>query len=187
MRQMKAMAQNPKESELATALARILAGTEHDLLAAVADLHDAQGLDDPLTIDGSAEQRVDALLGLADAASDGEFRRFWFEELADYNDLDAIEEWVGIGAEAWDEQVTEWAEMYREKAPDVAEGQSDSDLAEFHVEGEFGVPLAEFEREVVEFSKRDALKQALAGNFLAGIEGVKRSAEHARSDTEGSA
>lgn len=187
MRQFKAMAQNPKDSDLARALAQVVAGVEHDLLDAVADLHDAQGLDDPVTVEGTAEERVDALLDLADAASDGDFQRYWFEEAADYDDYEAVEEFVGIGVDAWQAQIAEWAEMYREKAPAVADGRSDRDLAEYHVEGEFGVPLAEFEREVVEFSKRRALKQALAGNLLAGVEGVKRSADHARGATEGTA
>jgi len=183
MRQMQQVAQNPKDSDLAKAGAKLVAGIEHDLLDAVADLHGALDVDDPLTVDTSPEERVDRLLELADAASDGELERYWFEEAGQFEDVDAIEEWIGVGSDTWGEQVEKWAEMYRESVPDLVAEWSDREIAQYHVAGEFGgASLEEFEREVVGYSRRKALKGALAGNVLAGVQGVRRATEHARSD-----
>jgi len=180
MRQMQTVVQNPRESDLARAGAKLVAGIEHDLLDAVADLHQALDVDDPVTVDTEPEGRVERLLDLAEAASDGELERYWFEEAGPYDDLAAVEEFVGLGDDAWEAQAEEWAEMYREKAPDVADGRSDRDLADYHVKGEFGVSLDEFEREVIGYSRRKALKDALVGNVLAGVQGIRRATDHAR-------
>jgi hypothetical protein len=180
MQQLKQMADNPHESEMAHALASIVANYEHDLLRAVEDLHDALDVDDPVEVDATPDERVNHLLDLADAAGDGDLKTFWFEEVADLKNAEEAAEFAGLTGEAWREQVTEWSEMYRERRPEIFEDWGDREIADYHVEGEFGVAIEEFEREVVGWSRRGALKSALAGNIAVGIDGVKRATAAAR-------
>jgi len=180
MRQLQQMAQDPKNSEMARSFASILARYEHDLLDSVANLHRALELDDPLTVDQTPEERVEKLLDIAEAAAGGGFERFWFGEVAGFENPDEVADFAGFGEAEWEDQIETWADRYRSKAPEEFAEDSDREIAAWHVEGEFGVPLVEFEREVVGYSRRDALKSALGGNIAAGIAGVQRATRAAR-------
>lgn len=181
MRQLQQMAQDPKNSEMARSFASILARYEHDLLGSVADLHRALGLEDPLTVDQTPDERVEKLLDVAEAAAGGDFETFWFGEVAGFENPDEVADFAGFGEAEWEDQIETWADRYRSKAPEEFAEDSDREIAAWHVEGEFGVPLAEFEREIVGYSRRDALKSALGGNIAAGIAGVQRATRAARS------
>ena len=185
IRQLQQMAQNPRESEMAQSFASILARYEHDLLDSVAALHRALEVDDPLTVDQTPEERVEKLLDVAEAAAGGDFERFWFGEVAGFENPDKVADFTGFGDEEWRDQIETWADRYRSKAPEEFAEDSDREIAAWHVEGEFCVPLAEFEREVVGYSRRDALKSALGGNIAAGIAGVQRATRAARSGDGG--
>jgi hypothetical protein len=180
MRELQTMAQNPHESEMAQAFASIVANVEHDLLDAVEDLHDALDVDEPLRVDGTRDERVERLLDLAEAAGNGDLEGYWFREVADLEQPDEAAEFAGLTGEAWTEQIEEWAAMYRDLRPEKFEEMDDREIAAWHVDGEHGVPLEEFEREVVGYSRKRALKGALAGNLTAGIQGVRRATEAAR-------
>lgn len=181
MRQLQQMAQDPKNSEMARSYASILARYEHDLLDSVANLHRALELDDPLTVDQTPEERVEKLLDVAEAAAGGDFETFWFGEVAGFENPGEVADFAGFGEEEWQDQIDTWEARYRRKAPEEFADQSAREIAAWHVEGEFGVPLAEFEREVVGYRRRDALKSALGGNIAAGIAGVQRATRAARS------
>jgi hypothetical protein len=184
MRELQQMAQNPHESEMAHAFASIVANLEHDLLDAVEDLHDALDVDDPVRVEGSRDERVERLLDLAEAAGNGDLEGYWFSEVADLDNPEEAVDFVGLTGEEWTGQIEAWGEMYREKAPEQFEGWTDREIAAWHVDGEHGVPLGEFEREVVGYSRRSALKGALAGNFSVGIQGVHRAAEAVKSSEQ---
>lgn len=184
LRKLQQMAQNPKESEMARSFASIVAQYEHDLLDAVESLHDAQGIEEGVTVDQTPEQRVEVLLDLADAASSGDFETYWFGEVAGFDNPEDVAAFAGLTSEEWDDQIQTWADRYRQKAPEEFREKSDREIAAWHVEGEFGVPLEEFEREVVEYARRDALKAAVAGNISTGIRGVRVAADHARQGTD---
>jgi hypothetical protein len=185
IRQLQQMAQNPRESEMARSFASILARYEHDLLDSVANLHRALELDEPLTVDQTPDERVEKLLDVAEAAAGGDFETFWFGEVAGFENPEEVADFVGFSEEEWRDQIDTWADRYRSKAPEEFEEDSDREIAAWHVEGEFGVPLEEFEREVVGYSRRDALKSALGGNIAAGIAGVQRATRAARGATGG--
>jgi len=179
LRQLQQMAQNPHDSEMAHALASIVAGYEHDLLTAVEDLHDALDVDNPVQVDADPDERVEHLLDLAEAAGNGDLEGYWFREVADLDNPEDAAEYAGLTGEAWTDQIEAWAAMYREKS-DEFEEWTDREIAAFHIEGEHGVPLDEFEREVVGYSRRTALKGALAGNISVGIDAVRRATEAVR-------
>jgi len=180
MRQLQQMAQDPHDSEMARSFASIIAHLEHDLLDAVEDLHDALGVEDGVEVDQTVEERVDALLNVADAAAGGDFEAYWFGEVAGFENPEEVADFAKFGEEEWHDQIDDWEARYRRKAPEEFEDKSAREIAAWHVEETFGVPLAEFEREVIGYTRRGALKAALAGNLTAGIEGVRLAARHAR-------
>jgi len=185
IRQLQQMAQDPKNSEMARSFASIIAHLEHDLLDAVEDLHDAQGIEDGVEVNQTVEERVDALLEVAEAAAGGDFETYWFGEVADFENAEDVASFAGLSEEDWHDQMDEWVAHYRDKAPEEFVDQGDREVVAWHVEETYGVPLAEFEREVVNYTRQMALRSALAGNIGAGIEGVRMAARHARSGDGG--
>jgi hypothetical protein len=184
LRELQQMAQNPRDSEMARSFASIIANLEHDLLDAVEDLHNALDVSEPLEVDQSVEDRVDSLLDVAEAAAGGDFETYWFGEVAGFENVDTVTSYAGLSQEAWEDQRQQWVNHYRQKAPKEFEDKRDREVVAWHVKGEFGVPLAEFEREVIGYSRREALQTALAGNIVTGIDGVRRAARAARSQSE---
>lgn len=183
IRQLQQMAQDPQNSEVAQSVASILAHYEHDLLGAVEDLHRALGMEDPLTVDQTPEDRVEKLLKLAEVAAGGEFETYWFGDVAGFENPETVASFAGLSEDEWADQMDNWAADYRQKAPEEFADQSDREVVAWHVEETYGVPLAEWEREVVGYSRRGALRAALGGNIAAGIDGVRRATQHARSET----
>lgn len=183
---LRTVAQNPSDSDLVQALATIFTELEHRQLEAVEALHDAQGIEDPIAVTSTREERRDALLTLAETVANGEFEPYWFGEISGLANPEDAAALAGLSPDAWDHQITEWADRYRAKAPSEFADDSDREIARQHVERTFDVSLAEFEREVVDYSRRDALKTALASNFLAVETGIERATEHATTaDTGG--
>lgn len=183
LRQLKQVAQNPSQSEKVQAVATIQANLEHDLLDAVADLHDALGVEDPIEVTQDRADRREALLEVAEHASD-DFESYWFGEVAGYDNPEDAVALAGLSDEEWESQIATWADRYRSQT-DAFATDSDRGIAREHVRRTFGVPLEEFEREVVDYRRRDALKAVLAGNLTAGIQGVRQAADAARDQRGG--
>ena len=175
------VAQNPAESEYVQALVTILVEIEHNQLESVEALHDAQGIDG-VSVASTREERRDSLLSLANAVASGDLKQFWFEEVVSEHveDHETAMQYAGMDADAWTDQTQAWAEMYRSKAPDRFGDQTDREIAEQHVQSAFGVSLDAFEREVVEYSRKEMLKMALASNLQTVDTGIQAATAHAR-------
>ncbi|WP_459194706.1 hypothetical protein [Halosimplex sp. J119] len=174
--QLRQVAQDPTESELIQALVHILVTLEYRQLRAVEELHDALDIDG-VDIQGAQEEREDQLLDLVDAIASREFKDWWFTEVAGdrLDDVDDAMGYAGLGvdSEDWEEQKQTWASVWRDRAGDEFEDKTDEDLARLHVERKFGVSLREFEREVVGWTRKEAMRTILAGNFEAVEDGIQ--------------
>jgi hypothetical protein len=174
LKELRKVAQNPKESEYLQALVTILVELEHQQLEAVEDLHDALEIDG-VQNNSDRETRREQLLDLADHATSGEFEDWWFAEVVGEhieNPEDA-RPYAALGDDAWQEQIETWADSYRERAEDELQEKSNEEIARMHVERTFGVSLEEFKRNVVDYSRKEALQTILAGNFEAVEAGIK--------------
>lgn len=186
LNQLRKVAQNPADSEIVQALATILTELEHQQLEAVETLHDAHDIDG-IDVQTTRAERQDALLTIANKVAAGEFETYWFETVVPIQNPQDAQALAGLDDAEWRTQLETWATRYRQKAPDEFADDSDRDIARQHVERTFDVSLGEFEREVINYSRQDALKTVLAGNFTAVTEGIHQAAEHARDHPEGSA
>lgn len=183
VRKLQQIAQDPTESEIVQALVSVIVGLEMRQLDAVQDLHDAHGIDG-VDVQASESARRDQLLGLVDAIASDNFRGWWFEEVISEhieNPEDAAA-YAGLSEEEWEEQIANWAETYRTRGGEDFEQHSDRDIARLHVERTFGVSLREFEREVVGFSRSEAMQTVLAGNFEAVEQGIRAATATAEND-----
>lgn len=181
LRDLRKIAQNPSDSELVQTVATLTANIEHDLLDAVDDLHGAVDVDDPIEITQGRDDRRESLLDVAEHASSGDFEVYWFGEVAGFDNPEEVVPFSKQDEEAWHRQIDEWAAQYRAGTDQFAD-VGDREIVRQHVEETFGVSLQEWEREVIGYRRRDALKSVLAGNLLAGIQGVRTAADAARSD-----
>ena len=185
--EMRQVAKEPSSSEYVQALVTVLVELEHSQLEAVAALHDAQDLDDPVAVHSTREARKASLLALADEVAQGNLRGYWLDQFLAEHDVANVEDakaLAGLSDDAWGDQMAAWASMYRSEAPDRFEDVSDREIAAEHVRETFDVDLDTFERGVVNYSRKDVLKQALAGNFQTVEAGIRASEEHARASSE---
>jgi hypothetical protein len=177
--EMRKAAQNPHESDLMNAFATIYATREYRLLEAVEELHRAADVEDPMTIQDVEEgvaARKEGLLDAVDALTSGEFQRWWFSEGPGSEHLDDPEgalEYVGLPVDEWERQVERWADSYRERGVEAP----DRDLADKHLRTRHGVGIEEFEREVVNWERRAALRTIFEGNLTAVERGIHRTTE----------
>lgn len=165
IREIKQKVQNPRESDVFQNYAESLAEMERALAEAQREHQQALGLE-PTVEEVDVEARKDTLLDFIEAQLGGDFVEFYFEHLAPA-DLDAekAEPYLGLSTEEWEQQKATWAERYRETGGGDLGGYSDDELARLHVEDVFGVDLATFEREIVDWSKSETMRTALAGRF----------------------
>lgn len=140
----------PSETEVAQALARILAHEEQEQLRAATELADAAGVERG-EITQSIEERQAELLKIADAIADDSLEEWWLRTVGEQwlEDPDTAQEYLGMEAEEWDDRKESWAEQYRDRGFD---GDTE-ELAAQHVQTKWNVSLEEFEREVVNWSK----------------------------------
>jgi len=172
--QLRQVAQDPTESELIQALVHILVTLEYRQLQAVEGLHDALEIEG-LEITRAKEAREEQLLALVDAIASREFENWWFKDVigGKLENADDAMAYAGLDSDEWEAQKQTWAVTWRDRGGEEFAEQSDEDLARLHVERKFGVTLAEFEREVVGWSRRDAIRTILAGNFEAVEDGIR--------------
>lgn len=179
------IAQNPAESAHVQALVTVITELESRQLDAVESLHDALDVDGIERTNGP-EERKEQLLDVVDAMTSGEFDKWWFETVAAEH-LDNPEDartYAGLTAEEWGDQIGRWASTYREKAPEEFTDMTDREVAEQHVYRKFGVSLSEFEREVVGYTREEALRTVVAGNFEAVQQGIERATAAAETGAE---
>lgn len=161
-------------------LTGILARVEHELLSAAVEMENAQGVE---TLQGdlpTVEERQQALKALLRALINDDFQAVWLEEVAPdlLDNPERAEQYVGMDADEWREQIQAWGEKYREAG---ASG-SDGALAEHHVRDVFGVDIATFERRVVEFDRGEEAEKLFAGNFRAVRDSMRAVAEEGHTD-----
>ncbi|WP_436929065.1 hypothetical protein [Halosimplex halobium] len=171
--QLRQVAQDPTESELVQALVEILVALEFRQLRAVKGLHDSLDIDG-VQINADEEEREQQLLDLVDAIASREFKRWWFTDVVGgkLDNADDAMAYAGLDEGKWEEQKQTWADTWRERGGESFSEHTDEDLARLHVERKFGVSLREFEREVIEWSRKDAMRTILAGNFEAVEDGI---------------
>ncbi|WP_439028426.1 hypothetical protein [Haloarchaeobius sp. DT45] len=174
LRRLQKVAQDPTESEHIQALVTVVTEIEDRQISAVEELHDSLGMEG-LERTTTREDREDQLLSLVDAMAKGEFEDWWFGEvIADHlNNPEDAQSYAGLSEEEWDTQKERWASTYRDRAPEEFERCSDEEIAGLHVERKWGISLSEFEREVVNFSRAEAMETVLAGNLQAVEAGVQ--------------
>lgn len=128
-------------------------------------LSDAADVDVSMALD--QDERTETLLDFADAASNREFREWWFDEYADsyIDNPEEAREYADLSLEEWQADIERWASLYREADVDV-EGLTDAQIADLHVRSKFGVDLATFALEVVNWSVGQHLEAIMLGNLL---------------------
>lgn len=185
LQQLRTVAQNPAESEYLQALITILVELEHRQLEAVEELHESMEVDG-IDNQSDRETRKAQLLDLADAVANGEFQEWWFDRIigGHIENPDDARPYAGLSEDEWEEQIERWAESWRSRAPEEFREDSDRDIARLHVERKFGVSLDAFEREVVNWERKDALRTVLAGNFEAVEQGIQAATAAAEADTD---
>ncbi|MCT9095272.1 hypothetical protein [Haloarchaeobius sp. HME9146] len=174
LRKLQKVAQDPTESEHIQALVTVVTEIEDRQISAVEELHDSLGIEG-LERTKTTEERRDQLLSLVDVMAKGEFEEWWFGEvIADHLDNpDDARSYAALSDEEWETQKERWADTYRDRAPEEFERCSDEEIAGLHIERKWGVSLSEFEREVVNYSRAEALETVLAGNLQAVEAGVQ--------------
>lgn len=166
------------------ALSQVVAERERAQLALAQRLADASDADVSVDELPDVEERAGQLETMAERASQADLVGWYFEEFApDYLDNPArAAAYAGYSDDEWANQKEAWAENYRATSPE-AKAFSDEDLAATHVENTFGVPLEEFEANVVDFRPAEAIQDVLTTN-LRTVEAVM---EAVAADMEGEA
>ncbi|MEA5388347.1 hypothetical protein VB779_15745 [Haloarculaceae archaeon H-GB11] len=174
---------NPHESERLNAVAEVFAEIERAQRAAVMDQRDALDLDAEDGVERiDAEERKTEVVDLVDAYTPGgrSLADVWLERCApdalDVDDPTTLGHYAEMSGEEWEQQISRWADSYRAQAPGTLD-ETDRELADHHVEGQWGVSLDRFEAEVVEFDRQRALTDLLAGPSEATEQAVKTNTE----------
>jgi hypothetical protein len=167
-----AMAKRFFESEMFESYLWVFAQRERQLVERVRRLEEAHGVDHIEEIPEPGE-RVLQVKDFAGAMVSGDAPEWGVENLGVVDNPDEAVEYVDMDGEAWSEQKAEWADLLREND----EEGDEEELADRYVRARFGVPLAEFERAVVEWDDKDRqtlVEEVLAGGFDLVGEGVDR-------------
>jgi len=148
------------------ALSQVVAQRERAQLELAQRLADASDAEVSVEELPDVEERARQLETMAERASQTDLVGWYFEEFAP-DHLDSPERaaaYAGLNDDEWQAQKQAWAENYRKTSPE-AETYSDDDLAGLHVENTFGVPLEEFEANVVDFRPSEAIQDVLTTNL----------------------
>jgi len=159
---------DPRDHELVQAIATIVAKLEHDQAVAIARDIEAADLDIPVQHD--VEQRREELLDVAEAVAEQDLERYWFEDLADIEQPEQAQNYVGMDGDEWREQLDTWYRQYHElDVVDIPLANADradvGHVAAMHVEQTFDVSLRQFVAGVVTWDGTEALRHLLAGNI----------------------
>ncbi|WP_226928622.1 MULTISPECIES: hypothetical protein [Halomicrobium] len=168
LRQMKGDLNDPHNSERITAHARVLAEIEAQQRAAVLDQRERLGIDpDDSVTDLDVEERVAELCDVIAARTPGgpSLAEIWLSRCApddlDVSDPAILATYAEMEPGEWQDQIARWADAVRHQAG--IEGQADRTLADRHVSAQWGVSLDRFEEAVVEWDRRRAVTDLLAG------------------------
>ncbi|WP_353634610.1 hypothetical protein ABSL23_02325 [Halobacterium sp. NMX12-1] len=148
------------------ALSQVVAQRERAQLELAQRLADASDADVSVDELPDVEERATQLETMAERASQADLVGWYFEEFAP-DHLDNSEKavaYAGLNDDEWGNQKEAWAKNYRSTSPE-AKSFSDDDLAAVHVENTFGVPLEEFEANVVDFRPSEAIQDVLTTNL----------------------
>jgi len=154
------------------AMATIVAERERAQLELAQRLAEASDAEVAVEEIPDVEERAAELEAMAEAASQTDLEGWYFESFAP-DHLDNPEraaQYAGAPSDQWEARKAAWAAEYRAAAPE-AESYSEGDLAGLHVENTFGVPLEEFEANVVAWRPGEAMKRVLTAH-LTSVEGV---------------
>jgi hypothetical protein len=169
--------------DVVKALAAGLAEIERAQAAALEDLADAEGYDvDVQTPD--PEEREALLLRGVDAATSGEAVAWWLKERHGHrlDDPKGAVEYAKMDAEAFEDQIGDWAAFYRDRG--YGDAYTDWDLAEMHLQQTQGVGVEWFREAVVGLDAGAVIRELLAGNLEAVEYGIRDAAEQAREGTD---
>jgi hypothetical protein len=186
IREVQQLAEDPAEHETAQALVDIIVELEYAQLEAVEDLHDALDVD-ALDVQKSREERREQLLAVIDAVAPGgrDLETMWFEEVASEHveNPERAQSYAGLSEDEWEQQIESWADNWRDHL-DRSDAMTDRELAAVHVDRRFGVSIEEFEANVVEYDRGEALETLLASNFEAVEHGIKTATEEASAQNQ---
>ena len=182
--QLQQLKDDPTEHPAAQALVDIIVELEYSQLEAVEELHAALDVD-ALDVQKDRDDRREQLLTVIDAVSPGgrDLETMWFEDVASEHveNPERAQSYAGLSEEEWTEQIGKWADVWRGHL-DGAAAMTDRELAAVHVERRFGVDLEEFEANVVEYSRGEALETLLASNFEAVEHGIRTATSEVQPD-----
>lgn len=171
-----AMKKFVKESGAMDAIAGIIASLELEILQEVDALHADFDLDyygDLPDEDERKEQLKDLALHQMSDNLDG----YYVKEVLDRHlqNPEKAKAYLNMDDEEWDDQIQQWASGYKRQAEQKGQDLdlSDRELAELHVENQFGVSIQKFEELVVEWTPGKVMEIVFAGNFSAVVDGVR--------------
>ncbi|MDG5778193.1 hypothetical protein QA599_17210 [Haloarculaceae archaeon H-GB1-1] len=183
VRQAKHELTNPHDSEQVQAVAEVLAEIERAQRAAVMDQRDTLDLDPADGVERIDKDRRKAeMVDLVDAYTPGgqSLVDVWLDKCApadlDAEDPTQLAHYVEMSGEEWEQQISRWADTYRAQAGGSLDA-TDRDLADLHVEGQWGVTLDRFEMEVVQWDRRQALRDLLAAPSEATEQAIEANTE----------
>jgi len=186
IQELKQLKDDPKEHPAAQALVDIIVELEYAQLGAVEDLQDALDIE-ALDVQKDRDDRREQLLAVIDAMAPGgrDLETMWFEEVASEHveNPERAQSYANLSADEWDRQIGKWADTWRDHL-DGADAMSDRELAAVHVERRFGVSMDEFEANVVEYDRGEALETLLASNFEAVEHGIKTATEEVQAQDQ---
>lgn len=184
--ELRQLADDPAEHPTAQALVDIIVELEFSQLRGVEELHDALDID-ALDVQKGRDDRREQLLAVIEAVAPGgpDLETMWFEEVAGehVDNPERAQSYAGLDEDEWTEQIESWADTWRGHL-DNADAMTDRELAAVHVDRRFGVSLEEFEANVVEFDRGEALETLLASNFEAVEHGIQTAAREAQADDQ---
>jgi len=148
------------------ALSQVVAERERAQLQLAQRLADASDADVSVDELPDVDDRATQLEKMAERASQADLVGWYFCEFApDHLDNpQKAQAYAALNDDEWKAQKQSWAENYRSTSPE-AEAYSDDELAALHVENTFGVPLEEFEANVVDFRPGEAIQDVLTTNL----------------------
>lgn len=164
LREKAEQAKHPENSEQVRNLVAIIAKLEAAVQREARAVHEAVGHPDPPDAPKPVDERVEELATLAGAKVRSEFPE-WFVQFDAPDGLQKPQQakaYLGLSEEEWQQQISSWAENYREVADEDLPFE-DRELAEKHVTSTFGLSLEEFEREIVYWSPEEMLGETIAG------------------------
>jgi len=148
------------------ALSQVVAERERAQLQLAQRLADASDADVAVDELPDVDDRAAQLETMAERTSQADLVGWYFGEFAPdhLDEPERAQAYAGLNDDEWEAQKQSWAENYRSTSPE-ADAYSDDELAALHVENTFGVPLEEFEANVVDFRPGEAIQDVLTTNL----------------------